>query len=166
MIRWLFRLVVLAGLIALGVWGWQTLFPGPEQVIRKRLAAVARAVSISPGQGMVPKAASLATLRTFFTDDVEVRVDIPGQRWPALSNRDELMEVAATVKARWRELKAEVVDADVALTSGGQSAIVHLTAKVDIPGQNMPEVQSLRVGLKKIDGEWLINRVETEKALR
>jgi hypothetical protein len=166
MIRWLFRLVVLAGLVALGIWGWRVLFPGPEQAIRRQLIAVARETSISPGQGILPKAASLTTLRAFFTDDVEVKVEIPGQRVQTFTSRDQLMEVAAGVKATWQNLKVEFVDIDVALASTRQSAIVHATVRLDTPGQRMPEVQPLKVGLKKIDGEWLINRVETEKALR
>jgi hypothetical protein len=166
MIRWLFRLVLLAGALSLGVWGWHLLFPGPEQAIRKRLVAVARAASISPGQGIVPRAANLATLRSFFADDVEVKADFPGQRSQVLNGREELMDLAAAVKARFTKFKVELVDIDIALTSSGRSAIAHLTAKLDLPGQNMPDVQPLKVGLKQVDGEWLITRVETEKALR
>jgi hypothetical protein len=163
MIRWLFRLVVLGALAALGIWSWHRIFPGPEQAIRKQLAALAQSASISPGQGILP---SLSTLRSFFTDDVEVKVDIPGQRQQTITSRDELMQVAAGVKAAWRNLKVQVVDADIALASSGQSALVHLTIRVDTPGQSIPEVQPLRVGFKNVDGEWLIHRVETEKALR
>jgi hypothetical protein len=165
MIRWLFRLVVLGALVYLGIWSWHRFFPGPEQAIRKRLVAVAKAISISPDQGIVPKAASLSTLRSFFTDDVEVKVNIPGYRQQILEGREELMQVAAGVKATWQNLKVEIVDADISLANG-QSALAHLTVKVDTPGQTVLEVQPLKVGLKNIDGEWLIHRVETEKALR
>jgi hypothetical protein len=165
MTRWLFRLVVLGALVYLGFWSWQRFFPSPERAIRKRLAAVAKAISISPDQGLVPKAASLAELRTFFTDDVEVKVSLPGQHQQTFEGREELMQVAGGVKATWHNLKVEIVDADISL-AGGQSALAHLTVKVDTPGQTMPEVQPLKVGLKYIEGEWLIHHVETEKALR
>ena len=32
-----FRLILLAALIALGVWLWFVLFPSPEKIIRQRL---------------------------------------------------------------------------------------------------------------------------------
>jgi hypothetical protein len=165
MTRWLFRLVVFGALVYLGVWSWHRFFPSPEHAIRKRLAAVAKAVSISPDQGIVPKAASLASLRSFFTEDVEVKISFPGQRQETVTGREELMQVAGGVKATWHNLKVEIVDADISLASG-QSALAHLTIKVDTPGQTTMEVQPLKVGLKYIDGEWLIHRVETEKALR
>ncbi len=165
MTRWLFRLVVFGALVYLGAWSWHRFFPSPEHAIRKRLAALAKTVSISPDQGLVPKAASLSSLQSFFTEDVEVRVSFPGQRQETLIGREELMQVAAGVKATWHNLKVEIVDADISLANS-QSALAHLTLKVDTPGQTMMEVQPLKVGLKHIDGEWLIHRVETEKALR
>ena len=165
MIRWLFRLVIFAGVVYLGIWGWHKLFPGPEEAIRKRLVAVASAVSVSPSQGLVPKATSLNTLRSCFTEDVEVTVNIPGQRQQVLQGREEVMQVAGGIKMSWQNLKVEIVDADISLASS-QSALAHLTIKLDTPGQTMMEVQPLKVGLKYVDGEWLIHRVETEKVLR
>jgi hypothetical protein len=35
-----------------------------------------------------------------------------------------------------------------------------------MPGENVPEVQRIKAEFKNIDGEWLINRAETVKALR
>ena len=39
-----FRLILFAALLALGVWLWFVLFPGPEKIISKRLAELARTV--------------------------------------------------------------------------------------------------------------------------
>jgi hypothetical protein len=165
MIRWLFRLVVFAAVVYVGLWSWHKLFPGPEEAIRKRLVAVAKAVSVSPDQGLVPKATSLTTLRSYFTDDVEVTVNIPGQRQQVLQGSEEVMQVAGGIKMTVHNLKVEIIDADISLASS-QSALAHLTIKLDTPGQNTMEVQPLKVGLKYIDGDWLIHRIETEKVLR
>ena len=47
----IFRLVLLAALVALGVWLWTVLFPSPEKVIHKRLIGLANVVSFSPNEG-------------------------------------------------------------------------------------------------------------------
>ena len=46
----LFRLILLAVVAAAGVWLWTVLFPGPEKVIRRRLAEIARLASFNASE--------------------------------------------------------------------------------------------------------------------
>ena len=60
-----FRLVLAAALVALGVWLWTVLFPSPEKVIRKRLTELARTVSFSPNEGNLVRLAGAQNLAAF-----------------------------------------------------------------------------------------------------
>jgi hypothetical protein len=51
-----FHVVLVAALIALGIWGWRMLFPSPENIIRARLASLAETVSYEPKVGPIPRA--------------------------------------------------------------------------------------------------------------
>ena len=51
-----FRLILLAALLALGVWLWFVLFPSPEKIIRQRLTELARTASFSSGESDLAQA--------------------------------------------------------------------------------------------------------------
>ena len=53
-----FRFVLLAALMALGVWLWFVLFPSPEKIIRQRLTELARTASFSSGEGNLARLAA------------------------------------------------------------------------------------------------------------
>ena len=71
------RLVLLAALIAAGVWLWTILFPGPEKIVRKRLAQAASEASFKSGENPLVSAARAETLAGFFSTNVEVNIDLP-----------------------------------------------------------------------------------------
>jgi len=165
MMRWLFRLVLVGGFLALAILGWRVFFPTPEQVIRRQLADLARIASIAPNEGPLAKAYNSQKLTSFFAPDVEIVLDIPGHS-AALHDRDELMRAAMAWRSSATSLKVEFLDVSVAIVPDKQSAQAHLTAKANLPGESLPEVQELRVAFRKMDGKWLINRVDTVKTLR
>ena len=164
--RWLLRLGLLAGLVALGFWGWHVLFPGPEQVIRRRLNELARAATIAPNESPLARLYNAQKLAGFFTPDVEVMVDVPGYSLHTFSGRDNLIEAATGARSTFGSLTVELVDIEVSMNSDKRSARVDLTAKVNRPGESTPQPQELKVDFKKIDGEWLIDRAETVRPLR
>jgi len=57
------------------------------------------------------------------------------------------------------------VDVTVVVGTDGQAAQAHLTAKANLPGESMPQVQELKIGFRKIEREWLIDRVQTVRTL-
>ena len=70
------RLFPWAVVAALAGWGWVTLHPSPERLIRKQLAGVAHAVSFGPGQGNLAKLANAARLAGYFSTNVDVQIDV------------------------------------------------------------------------------------------
>ena len=164
--RWLFRIILIAGVIAVGFWAWHWLFPGPEQVIRKQLLQLARFATIAANESQLGRMGNAQKLATFFTADAELVVDVPGRLQHTFNGRDEIRDAAVGVRATLRSLSVELFDMVVTVGPDNQTAVVQLTAKATMPGENVPEVQRIKAEFKKVDGEWLINRAETVKALR
>jgi len=163
---WAFRLFLAASIAVAGFWAWRWLFPGPEQVIRKELAQLAAAASISPNEAPLAKLAKAQQLSTFFANDAQVSVDIPGRQYQSFNGREEIQQAAIGARAILNSLKVHFLDVDVKVAPDNNSAMVHLTATADLPGEKVPEVEELELRFQKIERDWLISRVETVKTLR
>ncbi len=159
------RLVLATALIALGVWLWTVLFPSPERVIRKRLAAIARAASFGPNEGGITKLANVQFVVGCFSPDVAVHIESLGRGELTLNGRDDISAAVLAARSHFESLNIAFLDINIALEPDKQSATVDLTAKAIVPGQKDFEVQEMKFTLKKIKDVWLITRVETVKVL-
>ncbi len=166
MTKWILRLALVAILGFGGVWGWHTFFPGPEQVIKKRLFQLAQTASTTGDEGLLPKAARVQKLTTFFTQDVEITIDMPGQFSAQISGTDDLTRVAAAARSMGKPVKVELLDVSVTLAPDRNSAEAHMTGAATVPGERAPQVQELKAAFRKVNGEWLIYRAETVRTLR
>jgi hypothetical protein len=164
--HWLFRLLLLAVLAAAGFWGWHVLFPRPEQVIRQRLAELARLASIAPNETPLARLLNSQKLGNYFTPDVEVTVDVPGESRQTFQGREDLLQAAAGARSTLHSLKVEFLDVSVALGADRRSAVAHFTVKADLPGEHVPQVQELKARFRKTDNGWLIDHAETVQTLR
>jgi hypothetical protein len=163
---WLVRLSLLGALGAGGFWAWGLFFPSDEHVIRKQLMDLAKTTSITPNEGTLTRLANAQKLGNFFSTDARVTVDVPGRSLQTLSSRDDILHAIAYARSMFNVLTVEFVDIFVEVGRDKQSALAHLTATANLPGEKIPEVQELEVGFKKTDHGWLINRIETVKTLR
>lgn len=160
------RIILLAAaLIALGVWGWRVLFPSPEKIIRSRLTQLAATASFKGDEGMIAKAYRAEKLAGFFTANAVLHVDVSGYEAHTIEGRAEVQQMALAARQHLQGLKVEFRDINVTLGPNKQSARVDLTGKATVPGRNDLFVQEFDVQLKKVDGTWLIDRVETVKTL-
>lgn len=159
------RFVLLAALIALGVWLYTVLFPGPEKAVRKHLTKVARLASIKPDQGLLGRASSIQELANCFAPEIEITLNLRGGSDHTFRKRDEIIEVAKLAHARFKTLQIDFLDMNVALAPDKESATVHLTAKASSSEEVDFQVQEFKFTLQKINGEWLIIRIETVRTL-
>lgn len=159
------RLVSLAVIAGLGWWLWSVFFPNPETVIRKRLNKVAGLVSFEGKEGNFAKIANVQQLTAYFASTIEITVDTPAQSKHTLSGREELTQAALGVRSMLSGLTVEFVDQTVTLNPAKTEATVSLTGKVRISGDRDMLVQELKFYLQKIEGDWLIVRIETVRTL-
>jgi hypothetical protein len=162
--EWSIRAILVAALIALGIWSWGVFFPSPEKVIRKRLGELAKAASFSSKEGLLATAWNASMLADFFTEDVEVTVEVPGTQH-TLSGRAELLQAAAGARSAVSSLSIEFPDIKVTVAPDRTSAVVNLTARGKVPGERDYYLQELRMRMVKVKRDWLINQVETVKTL-
>jgi len=156
----LFRLVLLAVLVAAGVWLWAVFFPSPEKVIRQRLAEIARLASFSPNENPLAALGGAQKLAGFCSPDLHVKLAVPVNADHTFESRDEIAQAdLAARSALGGMLKVEFVDVLVTLAPDKQSAVADLTARIQT-GSDL-NMQEIKFTLKKVDGQWLVTRAET-----
>jgi hypothetical protein len=163
--KWLFRLVTLAAVGALAVWLWTVLFPGPETLIHNRLNKVAALLSFAQDEGRLSRLAKAQRLGAFFSPDIEISIDTPGLSQHTVNGRDELTQHATAVAMALGSLRVHLVDVKIGLSADKTEATVSLTAEALVQGEPTPSVQEFKIAFRKIDGEWLIVRVQSVRAL-
>jgi hypothetical protein len=159
------RLFLLALLCVVGFWIWCVFFPNPEKVIRDRLTKTARLASFSAGQGNISRVAAIEALGNYFTEEIEIKVDVPNYESHTFNRREELMQAALAARSAISSLKVDFPDMKVDLDAGKMSATVDVTLRADINGEKNAVIQELRVFLRKTDGKWLIYRLDTLRTL-
>ena len=161
----LLRLVLLAALVALGVWLWFVLFPGPEKVIHQRLIKLARTASFAPGEGNLSKLAAVESVASYFATNVEVDINVPGRVQHTLLGRAEIRQAALGARERLRGLQVTFPDVTVTVAPDKQSAVADVTIEVHIAGDSDTVVQEMKFTFQKTEDGWLIRRVETVQTL-
>jgi hypothetical protein len=160
-----FRIAMFAALAALGIWLWAALFPSPEKVIRKRLVELARTASSSAGESDLARLAAARSVAGFFSTNVELAVEWPELARYSLMDRDEIMQAALMARSKIGGLSVKFPDINIAVAPDKQSVVADLTVQANVSGEHDPFVQQMKFTLKKIDGQWLITRVETVHTL-
>jgi acyl CoA:acetate/3-ketoacid CoA transferase alpha subunit len=160
-----FRIVLLAALMALGVWLWTALFPRPEKVIRKRLTELARTVSSSANESDLARLASARSVAGFFAATVELNVDLPelGQRNSL--DHEEITQLTLMARSRAGGVRVKFPDINITVAPNQQSAVADLTVEANISGEHDSVVREMKFTLQKTDGQWLITRIETVRTL-
>lgn len=160
------RALALLAAVALAWWLHGILFPGPERMIRQRLDTVAEMASFTGREGYLARAAAVTRLVDSFSPTVQVRVDSPARAEHTFSGRDEIRQalLAARVEPGGLELKFH----DMRITPGSDraTAFVHLTAVARIGAKRELFAQELKFGMERVEGKWLVARVETVRTLR
>lgn len=159
------RILFAAAAIALAVWVWWTFFPSPERAVRTRLKNLAKIVSFEAGEGTISKGYKAQKLTDFFPVDVEINIDIRGYPPQNITGRDEIMRGVLFAQSQFRALKVVFPDINVKVGADKQSAVANLTVEVTFGSERDSILQELNVTLKKVEGRWLIFKIETVKTL-
>src|SRR5580692_11139037 len=155
------RIVVLLVLAALGVWLWTVFFPSPEKVIRKKLAKLAQDASFTQNENNLIKLADAQNLPDFFTDNVQVNINIPGHEQQTLAGKDEIRTAALASRQAATDLEIKFPDVNITVAPDKNSATADITVDATVSGERDAIIQEFKFTFQKTDGQWLINRVET-----
>jgi ketosteroid isomerase-like protein len=162
------RLLPLLVVVALGVGGWwlyRHLYPPHEQRIRQTLREAAGTVSFRPDTGNLARLAAINRLATYFTEDAEVLVEVPGAPSRQLTGRDDVRQVAAGTQAAVQSIEVRLREMAVELHADRESAQVHVVVDVRIDGSADPWISEFKLGMAHRNGNWLIQRIEPVRGL-
>lgn len=160
-----FRLIVLAALVASGVWLWTVFFPGPEKIIRERLDKVAKEASFAPNESPLARLANAENLANYFATNVEVSINTREMDRQEFVGRGQITQAAVAARSQLGSLNVKFLDVVVTVAPDRQSATADLTVDANVSGQPEAIVQQVKIALLKMDGQWLITRVTTVRVL-
>jgi hypothetical protein len=159
------RLAFLAFIVAAGIWLWTILFPSPEKIVRSRLAEIARDASFKSDESPLATMAAAEEISACFSTNAEIAVQIPGSDDHNLTGRGEITQGVVAAHSVVGELKMEFLDVNVAIAPDRNSATADLTIRITSPPDKESTAEEMKFSFKKIDGDWLITRVETVRVL-
>jgi len=155
------RLILVAALAALAVWLWTIFFPSPERVIKERLAKLAQDASFSQDENNLIKLATAQNIPGFFSSNVVVTISVPEHMQQTMTGRDEIRTAALASRQAATDLNVKFPDITVTVAPDKSSAVADVTVDATVSGERDAIVQELKFTFQKIDGHWLIGKVET-----
>lgn len=161
------RLMILA-LAAVAIYIAWTMWPSEEGRIRKRLGALAAAVSTGTAEHetQMSRLARVARLRQFLAPDLYVDV---GEPYEPIEGRDVLLGMVARAALPPRDVSVRFVDVQVTLQADGSQATAYLTAEASsrtAEGAREIDARELQLTLRKSDREWVVSRVDLLRTLQ
>ncbi|HUZ08436.1 MAG TPA: hypothetical protein VMV89_13240 [Candidatus Paceibacterota bacterium] len=159
------RLAFLAAMIALGLWLWTVFFPVPEKVIRHRLEKLAADASFTADQGNLSRLAGGENVAGYFSTNIEININVPGQEQVTLAGRAEITQAVLGVRERLKSLSVKFPDINITLAPNKKSAVADVTLDAAVSDKSDAVVQELKISFQKIEGVWLIIRIETVRTV-
>lgn len=153
-------------MVPVGYLLWDKLFPGDEVLIRRQMEAMAQAASFPADEAPLAKIGNAAKLANCFTADGEVDVEPWGYRRIVVKGRDELRQAALGARNAVVSLTVGIENLEVTLGPGEDEATVRLSVVGNTSQQTERQSQSMRLELRKVDGDWLIHRATTIEYLK
>ena len=159
------RLILLAVVAAPGIWLWTVFFPSPEKVIRRQLLNMAGDVSFSQDQNNLVKIARAQSVAGFFATNVIIALTLPGHTEETTLAHDEITQAMLVSRQQATDLDVKFPDINVTVAPDKNSATADVTVDATVSGQRDAILQEVKFTFQKIDGHWLISRVETVHVL-
>ena len=160
------RFLLLMVVAGVGLWVGFKFFPGDETVMRRNLGKLAKVASFSPNEAPLTRLGNAKELANFFSRDVRIDLNIRGWHDQSIEGREQLFELGMGARSAGPGAKVELLDPVIDFPGSRDAATVGVTLKVQVSGEPDLIVQELRLTMKKLSGEWLIQRVETVRTLR
>lgn len=153
-------MILLLLVVAAGFWMYRTFFPSPERVITQRLKKLAKAASVHPCDGSLPRMLGAQTVGGLVAGNVEIHIDVPGYHHDAIASRDDIVQ-GLTARKMSGSFTVDFPDINVTVAPDGMNAQADVTVEIHASGEQDMAVQQMRIILQKIDGQWLITKVQT-----
>ncbi len=159
------RLALVTALAAAAIWFWTDHFPSPQEIIRAQLNQMARYASFNSTQSQLAALAAAEKLSGFVDTNVQVVLEFPGHEVRTINGREELRQDIVAARLSLDKLKVDFPDINVAVAPDENSAVADLTMRAETDGDKDGVAEELKFTFEKIDGQWLVTRIETVQVL-
>ena len=139
---------------------------GEEAQIRAHLSKLEDLVSFSDAESRLQSVAKAKRLSELFAENVSVELNMSGFQHTQAGGREEVMQAALAARNQIGALKASFHDITVQLAEDEQSAQVEATGRAELANRDSSGVEDFVFYLRKVDGAWLIERVENSQTFR
>lgn len=140
--------------------------------IRTRLLDLAATARFTEKDGLVSKLSYANRLAAFFSDPLELDIQVGPRSRVGSMTREQLREGLAGIRAANRGLDLEFIDLVVDLPSNpsapdsvGHRAQVHLTSKIFFKGEPDYWIQEFRLQLARSNSTWFVQHFQTVETM-
>jgi hypothetical protein len=159
------RLLVLIGL-ALLVWVGLQYFTSDEQRIKSLLPKLATTASVKADENLIGRALKAERVIGFFADSVSLEIEGPRDVMPKIETKTDIQQSMMALYQQTRDFDLKFLDILVKVADDKQSASVFTTALVRATGETQPYGQELKIKFDKVQGRWLIKRIEAIQTIQ
>ena len=154
-------LVLLA--ISIAGWSWWFRSVSDESQIREQLKELGRLASYRSDEGPIAKQRAIGKMKSLFSPNVVLRVNLQGQEPYSVESRHNLMESIQQIRFAVAEIRLEFLDPKIELHPDHQGAEVVTTLSAQLGTERQQEYQEMKARFEKTDDGWIISRLETVK---
>jgi hypothetical protein len=140
------------------------LWPSDERAVRRRLNAVAAALSVPIRDSEIGRVSRVAELRKYLSEDIRLRNGAQ-----EIASRDALLGFLVTFTPPPGGFTVELVDTHVRIAADGLTAQVDTDVKIsshDASGMPTVDAREATVAVAKQQGEWMVTGAETKETLQ
>ena len=159
------RIILLVIVAALAIWMWTVFFPSPEKIIRRQLVNMAGDVSFSHDQNNLVQIAHAQSVADFFSTNVVLDLTLPGHNEQTTLDRAEITQAVLASRQQVTDLDVKFPDINVTVAPDKTFATADVTVEATVSGEHDAILQEMKFTFEKVDGHWLIDRVETVRVL-
>ncbi|HEY6226016.1 MAG TPA: hypothetical protein VI282_02730 [Verrucomicrobiae bacterium] len=155
----LLQIIVLIAAAAAGYFLWIWTHPSPEKAIRKQMEKLAETLVGKPGEGNFARVAGINKTLSFFTSNIYINGEGIPQVNESIQGQTELQQALFAARSR---LDGAITFNEIQVVVGPESTNAHVNfhAVARVSGQTEPYSQDLKAEFVKVDGKWLISRVD------
>jgi hypothetical protein len=158
-VKRLLQIIVLLAFAVGGYFVWTWTHPSPEKAIRKQMEKLAETLAGKPGEGNFARVGGINKTLSFFTPNIYINGEGIPQVNESIQGQTELQQALFAARSR---LDGAITFHEIHVIVGSEAtnARVNFHAVARLSGQNEPYSQDLKAEFVKLDGKWLISRVD------
>jgi len=162
-------LILIIACLAAGLMGFFFFYQTDAEKIRSRLDELAERVSKDESENELMAAGHAKNIAEIFTDPCVLKIpQTPYREVSGEFSRQDIRAYAMSGRARYERIELAIYDISIDFPDEN-TASVRLTARINAGAQDskrrFDEFYELACKFKKIEGDWLINRVAAVEVL-